>query len=425
MRLLIVSINFDPEVIGVAAYSTGVAEYLAKNGDQVDVVTALPYYPGWRTFDGWRRPFWKFRRSSAGVRIVHCPIYVPSNPSGVKRILHHISFAITAFPVLLWRCLFHRPDVVFVVAPSLISAPLARFSALLSGAKTWLHVQDFEVEAAFATGLLNSGTRVGRIALGFERWILRRFHVVSSISEPMLAKLVEKGVAAANTIELRNWANIANVTPIEGRSPLRDELDIDTEFVALYSGNLANKQGLEIIPQAARILSHRDDLTFVICGEGPMRKPLEEMTPENAKIRFFPLQPLDRLSALLGMADVHLLPQIADAADLVLPSKLTNMLASGRAVIATASAGSALAEEVDGAGVVVPPGDAVALATELEALLDDPARRSELGQCARQRALARWDMAAILSRFRMELGQLIGLQVKSVIREPQELEENS
>jgi colanic acid biosynthesis glycosyl transferase WcaI len=107
------------------------------------------------------------------------------------------------------------------------------------------------------------------------------------------------------------------------------------------------------------------------------------------------------------MADVHLLPQIAGAADLVLPSKLTNMLASGRPILATALHGTALANEVGDAGIIVPPGDAAAVAAGIETLLENPAQAGVIGKNARARALANWDSAAILARFEAEICALI------------------
>lgn len=408
MKLLLLGINYDPEIISTAVYSTGLAENMAETGIETDVVTAKPYYPAWRVFDGWRGPFWRSRTSETGVRIVHCPLYVPSNPTGAKRILHHASFALTALPVALWKGLAGRPDIVFVAAPSMVSAPVGWLAARLGGGKAWLHIQDYEVEAAFATGLLTEDSTTGRMAKAFERWVLRRFDRISSISEPMLEKLREKQVPEDRIYELRNWANLARVTPVEGVSPMKAELGIRTEYVALYSGNLANKQGLEIIPDMARRLAHRDDLTIVVCGDGPMRTTLEDSAAGLDNIRFLPLQPLDRLSDLLGMADVHLLPQIAGAADLVLPSKLTNMLASGRPVLATADPETALGQEVTGAGICTPPGDGAAAAAALDALLDDPETRATLGREARARALERWDMGAILDRLRHEFAVLYG-----------------
>ena len=105
------------------------------------------------------------------------------------------------------------------------------------------------------------------------------------------------------------------------------------------------------------------------------------------------------MSELLGLATVHLLPQIAGAADLVLPSKLPNMLASGRPVVATASEGTGLFDEVMGCGLTVAPGDPTSLGTAIGQLCDNPALARKLGEAARTRAEARWHRDAILSGF--------------------------
>ena len=61
------------------------------------------------------------------------------------------------------------------------------------------------------------------------------------------------------------------------------------------------------------------------------------------------------MGAMLTMADLHLLPQIAEVADLVLPSKLSNILASGRPEVATSDSGTRLNAEVDGCGLIPHP----------------------------------------------------------------------
>ena len=419
MKILVLGINYDPEIISTAVYTSGMVEFLSKAGHRVQVITALPYYPAWKIMQGWPRFSYRFRTAECGAKIVHCPLYVPTMPSGLKRILHHVSFAITALPIAILRAATFRPDVVLVVAPSLISAPVAKVAALISGAKTWLHIQDFEVDAAFATGLLQENSLLGRLAARFERWQLARFDKVSTISPQMIEKLLEKGVDKQRVYEFRNWANIAKITTLSGPSPLRSELGITTDFVVLYSGNLANKQGLEIIPEIAAHLAHRSDITFAICGDGPMKETLTHLSKPHGSIRFFPLQPLEKLSALLGMADIHLLPQIAGAADLVLPSKLTNMLASGRPILATALHGTALANEVGNAGIIVVPGDVAAAAAAIETLLADRVLAGTMGNNARTRALAHWDSTAILARFEAEISNLAAqtLQVPTKVIE--------
>lgn len=403
MKILVLGINFSPEIIGTAVYTSGLVKHLAEEGNSIYVVTAQPYYPSWRVFKGYNKYWYTKEVVSKTISITRCPHYVPSVPTGTKRILHHTSFALFSLPIFLWKALIWRPDIVFVVAPSLISAPVGWIGARLSRAKCWLHVQDLEVEAAFATGLLTENTRIGWLARVFEKWIFSRFDKISSISEPMLEKISEKGVVEERLYELRNWADLSHIEPNVTEPMLKEELGITVPYVLLYSGNIANKQGLDIIPKAAKLLMHRQDIAFIICGDGSFATELKEMCSNIPAIRFFPLQPKERLNELLSMATMHILPQVADATDLVLPSKLTNMLASGRPVIATAFEGTALAKEIEGCGIRVEPGNYRQLAETIEELLEHTDMRTSYGNTARARALERWNSAEILGRFSDEI----------------------
>jgi colanic acid biosynthesis glycosyl transferase WcaI len=405
MRILVIGINYDPEPIGIGPYTAGMAQALVEAGHQVEVLTGKPYYPAWQVEPEWRLPLYH-RSIEAGVTVTRCPLYVPKRDSGAKRILHHASFAAALLPVALQIAKSFQPHLIINIAPSLISTPVARLAAWRANAKLWLHIQDFEVEAAFATNLLKKESFLGRLALKFETGQLLAPERVSTISPQMCRKLEGKGVAPSRIVEFRNWADIDGIQSLEGPSPFREEWDIKTPHVALYSGNIANKQGIEIILEVARLLRYRDDLTFVICGEGPNRSKLEKLAADLGNIQFHDLQPRDRLSDLLGLATVHLLPQLAGAADLVLPSKLTNMFASSRPVVATADLGTGLAEEVDGVGLVVPPGDAPAFAGAIVELLDDAGASARLGRAARVRAEECWSRRAILENFQHKISQL-------------------
>ena len=243
-----------------------------------------------------------------------------------------------------------------------------------------------------------------RLARWAENRLLKLGDRVSTISPQMCAKLVAKGVAPDRVFEMRNWANARFAPDPAGAEALRAEWNLDGRIVALYSGNIARKQGIEILVEAARLLQHRADIAFVICGEGPNRAELERLAAGLRNVQLHDLQPAARMGAMLTMADLHLLPQIAGAADLVLPSKLTNMLASGRPVIATCDPGTGLFAEVEGCGLVTPPGEAAALATAISTLADDPARRAELGKAAAERAVERWSKPAIIAGALAKLG---------------------
>lgn len=393
MKLLFYGLNYAPEPVGIGPFTTGLAEEMVVRGHDVRVVTGQPYYPEWKPLRS-GAGLWS-RSMEQGAAILRCPHYIPRQPSAVKRILHHASFALSSAIPMLGAIRF-QPDIIFAIVPSIIALPNAVAAARLSGARLWVHVQDFEVEAGIATGMLPRSGRLTRLALAFERMFLRKADMVSSISPQMCVRLDRLGVDAENIYELRNWSNHMKAFSLPPLGDYRREWGLGDRKVALYSGNIGNKQGLELIVETARLLTSRKDLTFIICGTGPYRAKLEERAAGLPNIQFHALQPAERMGELLSLTYVHVLPQLADAADLVLPSKLTNMLASGRPVVATAADGTGLENEVAGSGMTVPPGDARALADAIVELADDPQRADALGRHAARRAYARWSSDRIM-----------------------------
>jgi colanic acid biosynthesis glycosyl transferase WcaI len=405
-RILVTGINYAPENIGTGKYTSEMCEWLAGQGHDVRVVTAPPYYPAWKVWPE-ARTHWFRRERLNGVEVIRCPLWVPAKPSGVKRMLHLASFAATSAVAML-ASIAWRPGVVINIAPTLAGAPAAWATARFSGAKCWLHVQDFEVDAALDMGIVDAGP-ARRIALALEAWLLRRFDTVSTISERMLDRLAAKGVTAGRRVMFPNWADIDAVRPLDGVSPYRRELAIpDDAVVALYSGNMGLKQGLELLGHAVQRLASEPSLYFVFGGEGPGREQLEQACKGLPNVRFLCLQPTERLRGWLGLADIHLLPQRADVADLVMPSKLTGMLASGRCVLATALPGTGVANAVTSCGVVTKPGDAEAFTEALHLLAHDTTLRAHLGGSARQRAEASLGRNQILSRFNQQLARRLG-----------------
>ena len=152
MRILICGINFKPELTGIGKYTGELVEYLAEAGHEIRVVTAPPYYPQWKVLSGYSG--WRYQlERNAGIRIYRCPLWVPKNPKGLSRIIHLTSFAISSTVPLLLQ-LAWKPQIVISIAPAILSAPFALLVAKLSGAKSYLHIQDFELDAASSLGLI-------------------------------------------------------------------------------------------------------------------------------------------------------------------------------------------------------------------------------------------------------------------------------
>jgi colanic acid biosynthesis glycosyl transferase WcaI len=410
MRILLYSCNYAPEPTGIGKYSGEMAEWLAANGFEVRVVCAPPYYPDWKLEPGYAWPPYRCE-TMQGVRIWRAPLWVPARQGGLRRVLHLLSFAASSLPLMLAQVAW-RPAVVMTVAPAFVCAPVGLATAWLCGAKSWLHVQDFEIDVAFRMGLLK-GSVTRSIVEAAERWLMRRFDCASSISRRMLARLQSKGVEPDRVRLLPNWIDVDAVRPLVRDSAYRAELGLAPDtVVVLYSGTLGAKQGLLLIPQAARLLAHRTDIVFVICGDGVMKPALREACAGMANVRLLPLQPLARLTELLGLANMHLLTQSADAEDLVLPSKLTGMLASGRAVVATMRPGTEMAEVLQDCGVRVQPDDADGLAAAIEELAGQPERRAAMGLAARRVAESRMGASAVLAALAADLFETAGVPAR-------------
>ena len=408
MRILVVGINYAPDLIGVAKYNTELCEALVLQGHDVHMVTAPPYYPAWEVPHAHRS--WQYRSETINaVTVTRAPIYVPGMPTGAKRLVHHASFALSSAWPMISKTLRWRPELVFAVAPSLMSAALASFVARRVGASSWLHVQDLEVDAAFELGLLRN-TRLRAAMVAIERRILISFDRVSTISAQMVRSLHAKGVDASRLRELRNWIDSAALERSDRMTRFRQQLQLDeSHLIGLYSGTMSNKQGLELIIEAAGQLHQLNPrIQLVLCGDGPHKARLEEKARGQGNIHFLGLQPWERFGELLSTADFHLIPQRHEAADLVLPSKLAAIFASGRPVIAMAQPETGLAAEVEGAGLVVLPGDAAAFAGAMQTLAGDAGLRGRLGETARQRCLDRWDKKAILAGLTHEIAEMQG-----------------
>jgi len=404
LRLLIYGLNYQPEWTGIGKYTGEMAAWLARRGHEVRAVTAPPYYPAWRVAVGYSA--WSYRSEARdGVHVRRCPLWVPRRPSGARRMCHLASFAASSLPALLLESRW-QPQIIFVIVPTFLCVPGALLLGRLSGARTWLHVQDFEIDAAFA---LFRHRSVPSWVQHLESRALRSFDRVSAISQTMLQHLGDKGVPDAHAAHLPNWVDLRTIYPDRAAGDaFRQELGISPgRMLALYSGNMGAKQGLETLPEVVRALEG-EPIDVVLCGEGALREKLTSSMRGLSRVRFLPLQPPERLNALLNMADIHLLPQRGEAADLVLPSKLSGMLACGGAVVATAAEGTELHRVVTAAGgVAVHPDQPAEFARAIRNMAHAPTRREQARRGARLYAEQHLGIDAILQRFEIALEQLV------------------
>ena len=396
MRILVYGINHAPELTGIGKYSGEMSAWLAQQGHEVTVVTAPPYYPDWRVCQGYSR--WRITRAiEQGVAVYRCPLYVPRHPTALMRLLHLFSFSFTSTLALLrlWRW---RPDWVVFVVPTLFCALQSLLYARLTGGRVLLHVQDFEVDALFGLGMAKTGP-LAKIAYACERWLMSRFDRVSTISTGMLQRAKAKGVPEDRLVFFPNWSEVARFQGVVRSPELLSNLGVNPlHRVVLYAGNMGEKQGLELVLDVASGFQHDPMLTFLLVGEGSGRERLQSLAQGLPNVVFAPLQPYEDLPALLASATVHLVVQKRGAADAVLPSKLTNILAVGGNAVITSEADTTLGRlclDHPGLAVCVEPESVDALYEGITQALAMPT----MNAVASRYAETYLDKEAILQRF--------------------------
>lgn len=381
-KILLIGYNFHPEPTGIGKYSGEMICWLAENGYDCTVITAYPYYPYWRVQEPYYADRFRYKAQQQNfptggkIKIHRCPMYVPAKPSGVKRILLDFSFLLSAFLKLLTLLPGKRFDFVVTVVPSFQFGLLGVLYKKVRNAKLLYHIQDMQIEAARDLQMIKSEKVIGAL-FKFEKYIFDRADYVSSISEGMVSRIQEK--ANKPVLLFPNWTDIALFYPVPDKANLKKEFGFEiTDKIVLYSGAIGEKQGLEAILYAAKEFEQQRNVKFLICGSGPYKEKLQSLAQSlNLKnVIFFPLQPFEKFNSFLNLADVHLVIQKANASDLVMPSKLTTILAVGGLALVTANEGSGLHSLVEkyALGVLVDAENQLALNEGLKKTLSGDTR---------------------------------------------------
>ena len=404
MRIIVWGINYAPEVTGIGPHNAALCEYLVAQGHEVEMLTSFAYYPAWSKQPQDRGKFYRTDDLN-GVPVRRCWHYVPGRRNALGRIVHELTFVATSF----FRCLaLKRPDVLVVVSPPLLLGPAAWLAGLFKRAPFVFHVQDLQPDAALGLGMLKSWplARILYAMESFSYWTAAR---VSGISKGMLRAIFKKGVRKEKRVYFPNGIAIPGPEEFPGGHSFRTIHGFyRDDFIALYSGNLGVKQGLDIVVEAARLLQNHH-IKFILCGAGSDLDRLQALVKEAAlqNIVFLPLQSEADYAEMLCAADLCVITQQKGAGQSFFPSKLLNPLAFGRPVLTVADQESELARVVEegGFGENILPEDPAAFAASLEALAVAPARLAAYGAAGRE-YVAQFERNQVLAEFTRELEAL-------------------
>ncbi len=379
MRILLLVNYFPPEIGSGPHLPFELGETLVQRGHQVTVVTGFPRYNVPVLPERYRgRVF--YREEMGGVTVLRMRAPIPYGKSKIARGLFHM----LSPPVLTLRALpIARPDVVYTITPPLTSGIAARTVARRHRVPCVVNVQDLFPQNAVDLGLLHNRMFI-RAFQAMERFVYRIADRITVMSDGNGDYVVAKGARREKVQTIANWVDTDLIRPSERLNDFRRANGIGKEFVVLFAGTMGWSQGLETVVECARELARQPEILFLLVGDGVERPRLERQAAGLSNVRFVPMQPKEMYPHVLGAADACLVTLRAEVSTPTVPSKMATIMAAGRPVLAslpTADA-SKLVNEAR-AGLVVPPGNARALAGAVLQLLQDPDGAQKMGRSGR------------------------------------------
>ncbi|MBK7625572.1 MAG: glycosyltransferase family 4 protein [Kineosporiaceae bacterium] len=391
-HILVIGINYSPEPSGIAPYTTGVADELARHADEVTVVTGMPHYPSWSVAREHRKFHHEEPHEPGQPRVIRLSHYVPSRQTAIRRAAYELTFLLH----VLWaaRRLPRRPDLIVSATPALGGAVAAARLARWLDVPLLTIVQDLMAKAAGQSGIKGAGSLVRRVTATLEGFALRHATRVAVVTNAFRPTVEAYGVASERIDHLPNWTHVQPST-VDRREARRRLGWSRHTFIAAHTGNIGLKQDLGNLVEAARLFGEDSGAEILVIGDGSQRAALARQSEGVNAIQL--LDPLDddAYPLALAAADVLLINERPSVGDMSLPSKLTSYLAAGRPVLAAVADDGATASELrrtKGAGHLVPPGDPEALAVRCAtcASMSDAAQPCRRLPCATPTGALGW-----------------------------------
>ena len=400
-NITLIGVNYYPEDSAIGLYSTQKAEYLSKNGYNVSVVTGFPYYPQWKISEEYKFKKRYIKEIVNGVNIYRFKQYVPANPSFFKRIIHLSSYTLGSIFNLFK---LSKPDIVICIVPFTSTILLGWLLKIRYNSKIWVHIQDFEFDAAIDSGLLNhKKPLIIKPLLWVEKLLLKKADIISTISNGMMQKL--NGKLKAKTYYLTNWIDTSMFNKEIEKS--HEYLTSDS-FKILYSGNIGAKQDWDFFFQFLDALKNINDLEVIVVGEGAEQERVKKKISNYRFVKHYNLVPFEDLYHLLWSADVHVLFQKDDVIDTVMPSKILGMMGSGKPSIITGNPKSEVKQIIEESigGFYFQNDQLDIIIDTIRMLQVNKDKKLKIGASAKQYIIEKYSKKKILAGFLDQLNRL-------------------
>jgi len=382
MKITIICPHFAPDTAPTGEVMTQIVNELQHLGHRIHVVTSLPWYRDHSVEPGWTGRLISREKTSWG-KITRIHPFASKNRTNI--LARAIAFGAFSCAAALVATLTRRTEIILAMSPPLTLGLAGWVAAKRHKAPLILNIQDIHPDAAIATGTLTD-TRVIQLLRRIELTSYAKADAVTVLSDDLRKKLISRIDEESKLRVIPNFVDTEQIYPGDRNNSYRHELGATNETIVMYAGNVGFSQPLELVLEAARYLADRDDIIFVINGNGSRRAYFEKEAEELPNVTFMDYQPRQRLNEVLAAGDIHIIPLQKGLSSISVPSKFYSILAAGRPVLASVDPGTEIDLVVtrSGAGRSTPAGDTQEFIAALTALIDDPHGRVAAGLEARR-----------------------------------------
>jgi len=390
-KLWIVSELYYPEVTSTGYILTEIAEGLAASGLAVSVLCSQPSY----SVRGMRAS----AKENRNKVVIHRSWGTTLDKDiFFFRLINLVTITASLFVNVLWR--LKRFDSVLVVTNPPSLPFFVAFACWLRRANCVLLIHDVYPELLVAVGKLRSTSLLVRLLNKLNKVLYTSVNHIIVIGRDMHAKIANRLDNKKKVTVITNWADINKVIPTnKEQNLLLRELCLQEKFVLEYAGNIGYPNDIESIIASASQLLDKCDIHFLFIGSGAKKRWLEEEITRRklSNITILPSRPRDDQVNFLNACDIALVSLVLGMKGISVPSRIYNILAAGKPIIAVADPDSELALVVkeEDIGWVVAPGDVDGLRMAILEAKANPDLLVQMGQRARQAAVTKYSFELV------------------------------
>lgn len=329
-NITLITGNYAPEETAIGIYTSQLATFLSSKGYCVSVITGFPYYPQWKIESSYCNYPNYYKETIDNITIYRYKMYLPKKVTFFGRIKMMLSLLKGTLKNIRN---INNTDLVICVVPFTLLIFPAYLLAKKNKSPLWLHIQDFEFDLAFETGVSKNllSNFIKYFVIKLEKYLLNKATVISSISFNMLKKIQQK-TNNKDVYYFPNWVSSEKINPTLAK---KHRFFNEKVFSMLYSGNIGQKQDWGVFIALCEKIKPEDGIEIIIVGDGAFSEQLKIKTKPFSFVKFYDPVPFCELNDLLCSADLHFLFQKTTVLDTVMPSKILGMLASGKPSIVT------------------------------------------------------------------------------------------